>query len=106
MSVMFSIALSIVYKTHFDMEYVGWCMLLGAIWMLGESKLRQMLVPNASVLAAMCFVVILISPIAVSIYIDSIQGGRYTRVYTCIEALAAVNLIVCTSLQLLVCAII
>ena len=99
-SVMFSIALSIVYKTHFDMEYVGWCMLLGAIWMLGESKLRQMLVPNASVLAAMCFVVILISPIAVSIYIDSIQGGRYTRVYTCIEALAAVNLIVCTSLQL------
>ncbi len=48
-SVMFSIALSIVYKTHFDMEYVGWCMLLGAIWMLGESKLRQMLVPNASV---------------------------------------------------------
>ena len=28
-SVMFSIALSIVYKTHFDMEYVGWCMLLG-----------------------------------------------------------------------------
>ncbi len=97
---MFSIALSIVYKTHFDMEYVGWCMLLGAIWMLGESKLRQMLVPNASVLAAMCFVVILISPIAVSIYIDSIQGGRYTRVYTCIEALAAVNLIVCTSLQL------
>lgn len=75
-------------------------MLLGAIWMLGESKLRQMLVPNASVLAAMCFVVILISPIAVSIYIDSIQGGRYTRVYTCIEALAAVNFIVCTSLQL------
>lgn len=106
MSVMFSIALSIVYKTHFDMEYVGWCMLLGAIWMLGESKLRQMLVPNASVLAAMCFVVILISPIAVSIYIDSIQGGRYTRVYTCIEALAAVNFIVCTALQLLVCAII
>ena len=59
-----------------------------------------MLVPNASVLAAMCFVVILISPIAVSIYIDSIQGGRYTRVYTCIEALAAVNFIVCTALQL------
>ena len=26
--------------------------------------------------------------------------GRYTRVYTCIEALAAVNFIVCTALQL------
>lgn len=99
-TIMFSIALSIVYKTHFDMEYVGWCMLFGAIWMLGESKQRQMLVPNASVLAAMCFVVILLSPIAVSIYIDSIQCGRYTRVYTCIEALAAVNFIVCTALQL------
>ena len=99
-SIMFSIALSIVYKMHFDVEFVGWCLLLGAAWMLGESKLRQMLVPNASVMAAMCFLVILVSPIAISIYIDSIQGGRYAGVYTCIEVLALVNLTVCTLLQL------
>ena len=36
-----SLVLDIIYKTRFDLEYLGWCMLLGAVWMLGESKLRQ-----------------------------------------------------------------
>ena len=35
-----SLVLDIVYKTRFDLEYLGWCMILGAVWMLGESKLR------------------------------------------------------------------
>ena len=99
-AILFSIALSIVYKTHFDMEYVGWCMLLGAVWMLGESKLRQMLVPNASVMAAMCFIVILVAPIAISIYIDNVQGGRYRKIYACVETLSFVNFLTCMLLQL------
>lgn len=37
-----SLVLDIVYKTRFDLEYLGWCMILGAVWMLGESKLRQL----------------------------------------------------------------
>lgn len=47
-SILFSFALGMVYKKRFDMEYLGWCMVMGAIWMLGESKMRQLLVPNAS----------------------------------------------------------
>lgn len=41
-TVIFSIALGIVYHLKFDMEYLGWCILLAAAWMLGESKLRQL----------------------------------------------------------------
>ena len=37
-TILFSIALGIVYKTKFNMEYLGWCMLMGSVWMIGESK--------------------------------------------------------------------
>ena len=55
-TILFSIALGIVYKTKFNMEYLGWCMLMGSVWMIGESKMRQILVPNASGLATSCFI--------------------------------------------------
>ena len=100
LTVIFSIALNIVYGTKFDMEYLGWCMILGAVWMLGESKLRQLLVPNASILASMCFVVILICPIAILFYMDSVQNGRYSKCYHCIEVLAAINFLICTFMQI------
>lgn len=49
-TIVFSIALSIVYQMKFDMEYLGWCVLVAAVWMLGESKIRQLLVPNPTAL--------------------------------------------------------
>lgn len=72
-SILFGIALKHVYHTTFDMEYFGWCMLMGSAWMLGESKIRQILVPNASALAALCFVMIMVSPLPILFYADNIQ---------------------------------
>lgn len=37
----------------------------GATWMLGESKLRQLIVPNPSALGTLCFVMIMLVPIPV-----------------------------------------
>lgn len=53
----------VFYHIDFDMEYLGWCMTMGAVWLLGESKLRQILVPNASALSSLCFVMIILCPI-------------------------------------------
>ena len=47
-TILFSLTLGFVYHTSFDMEYLGWCMIMGATWMLGESKIRQLLIPNSS----------------------------------------------------------
>ena len=99
-TIIFSAALGVVYKTKFDMEYLGWCMLMGAIWMLGESKLRQLWIPNASILAMMCFVVILLGPIPFLIYMDSVQKGRYTRIYQFMEAVVLLNFFVSTILEM------
>ena len=97
----FSLALGIVYKTWFDLEYLGWCMIMGAVWMLGESKLRQLFVSNASILATMCFFVIMLCPIPILFYIDSEQHGRYRKLYQVLECMACADFFICTSLQLL-----
>ena len=68
------------------MEYLGWCMVMGAIWMLGESKMRQLLVPNASALGSLCFVMILLSPLPIILYADSIQKEAKTTVLTHVSA--------------------
>lgn len=99
-TIIFSIALGIAYRTRLDMEYLGWCILMGAAWMLGESKLRQLWVPNTSVLSVVCFLVILLCPVPVLFYMDSVQKQRYTRIYRVIECLAVVDFVVCTLLHI------
>lgn len=98
-TVIFSIALGIVYKTKFDMEYLGWCIVMGSVWMLGESNFRQLLVPNASALASLCFVMIMLCPLPILFYADSIQHGRHRKLYQYIERIALVNLFVCSFLH-------
>ena len=99
-TILFSIALGIVYKTKFDMEYLGWCMLMGSVWMIGESKVRQLLVSNASGLAVSCFVVIMLCPLPISLYINSLQQGKYKKLFHWICFIATLNFIVCTILHL------
>ena len=97
--IIFSIALGIIYKCKFDMEYLGWCMIMASVWMLGESKVRQLLVPNASSLSALCFVCIMLCPIPILFYIDNIQQGRYQKLYLRIQLLALLNFVVCSALE-------
>ena len=44
--------------------------------MLGESKLRRLFVSNASILSNMCFFVVMLCPVPIMFYIDSVQQGR------------------------------
>lgn len=100
-TVIFSIALGIAYQTKFDMEYLGWCVIIAGIWMLGESKMRQLLLPNPTALSTLCFVMILLAPVAISYYIDTLQNGRHRKLFNIIEDIAFVNLLVCSVLHLL-----
>ena len=99
-TILFSIALGVAYKTKFDMEYLGWCMIMGAIWMLGESKLRQLFLPNASTMAALCFVMILFCPVPILFYADTILRGKYHRLYQIIVYISTGNLFVCSFLHM------
>lgn len=99
-SILFGIALKHVYHTTFDMEYFGWCMVMGSVWMLGEFKIRQILVPNASALAALCFVMIMLSPLPILFYADNIQNGKHQKLYQNIGYVVILNFIVSSILYL------
>ena len=99
-TVIFSIALGIVYHSKFDMEYLGWCILLAAAWMLGESKLRQLLVPNASALSQLCFLMIMLGPLPMIYYIDSIQNKRHWKLLRWMEYVTILDFVVCCMLHL------
>lgn len=98
-TIIFSIALRIAYKIRINLEYLGWCMILGASWMLGESRLRQLYASNVSSLASSCFVVIMLAPISILFYVDSVQQGRYKKIYEKIEWAAVSNFVISTILQ-------
>lgn len=100
LAIIFSIALSIAYRTEINLKYLGWCMVLGAVWMIGESKLRQVFVSNASSLASLCFIVIMLCPVPVLLYVDSLQRGRYRKVFEVIEWIAIANLVISSILQM------
>lgn len=100
-TVIFSIALGLVYKAKFDMEYLGWCMIMGATWLLGESNLRQLLFPNSSILGALCFVMIMLVPVPMLFYADSVLHGKYRRLYEILGCTAVLNFTICTILHIL-----
>ena len=97
-TILFSLALGKIYHSSFDMEYLGWCMIMGGVWMMGESKLRQILVPNASALGSLCFVMILLCPIPILLYANSIQKQLHRRLYTILGGLALLDFAVCSIL--------
>ena len=100
-TIIFGFSLGIAYQTKFDMEYLGWCVFMAAIWMLGESKMRQLFFPNPSALATLCFVMIMLSPIAIGYYMDTMQQGRYRKVFGVVENIAFLNALICSALHIL-----
>lgn len=100
-TIIFGFSLGIAYQTKFDMEYLGWCVFVAAVWMLGESKMRQLFVPNPSVLSTLCFVMIMLSPIAIGYYMDTLLKGRYRKIFGVVENIAFLNLLICSVLHIL-----
>lgn len=99
-AIVFSVALSIIYKATINLNYWGWCMVFGAIWLLAQSNLRQLFFPNTSALASLCFVVIMLCPVPILFYVDSVQHGQYRRLYSVIEGIAVLNLVISSILQI------
>ena len=99
-TVLFSAALKFVYHKNFDMEYFGWATVMGSVWMLGESKIRQILVPNASSLASLCFIMIMLCPLPLLFYADSIQDGLHRRLYIKTSIFVLFNFTVCSFLHI------
>lgn len=100
-SVVGSVILHFCYHEGTELEYLGWAVALASIWILCNSDLRQLIFPNATMLADLSYFMIMLLPIPFMIYMNQVQRRRYHVWYFVIELLAIVDTIVCTALQML-----
>ena len=96
-----SIMLSISFKSRFDLEFVGWVIFMAGVWLLCESKVRQLLAPNASVVSDLCFLTVMVAPYPFLIYVNEIQEHRYCKYYQIMEGVLLTNFFAQLLLQVL-----
>lgn len=99
--VCFSSALWIIYKKRLEISYLGIGLLLASIWLLTESKLRQLIIPNGTIASNVGFWMVMLLPYPFLSYIDRVQKHRYQKAYTIVAICAALNFIFSTALQFL-----
>lgn len=95
------VSVSLLMKLKTGLENAGWCIVFVGTWVVGESKIRQLLTPNASSLSNICFLVIMIGAIPMLLYMNYLQGKRYAVIYRTITTVAFLNAITQIILQLL-----
>ena len=98
--IIFSIILRVFFKKRVMIEYLAWGIVLVAMWLLSESRLRQLVLPNMAVVANMPFLLIMLMPFPFAIYINNIQNSRYQKWYVAVCTVATVDFIVCSILQI------
>ena len=92
--------LFVKYKAN-DLEsflYAGLCIMVTAMWMVGNSRSRQYIFPNSSVIRDCAFFCVSLIPFAYSMFIDTIQRHRYHVAYAIVihlSVLVAAVQIVC-----------
>ncbi len=99
MVVIYCIIVHFVYRKKMDILYLGIGLLVSSIWLIAESKLRQIFLPNSTIAADVGFFMVMLLPLPFLIYINNIQKRRYQKYYAIIGLLTVINFVGCTILQ-------
>ncbi len=97
--VIYSNILHYICKRRMDILYLGSGLMLASIWLLAESRLRQVILPNSSIASDVGFFMVMLLPYPFLAYINNIQKRRYQCVYMSIAGLAILNFVISTMLQ-------
>ena len=98
-AIIVSAAVRIFYKTKISLGILGWSTLLASLWVISESRLRQLLFPNSSVIASMAYIALMLVPFPFTIYINNLQKQRYEKLHFGFLLLVLVNDLTCILLQ-------
>lgn len=100
-SVVFGIILRTFYHQKIVFGYLGCGIFLSAVWMISESKMRQLLFTDISLVEALAFSTVMILPIPFLIYVNSIQKGRYQKFYILVTLIFGIDFSVYAVLKML-----
>ncbi|MDE7325764.1 MAG: response regulator [Lachnospiraceae bacterium] len=100
-AIIFGISMGRSFQKPFALEYLGWGILLTAVWMLCESRLRQLFFTNVSVVSDVAFLAAGLMPFPYAEYFDRVQRGRYRRCYWALKLASLLNFCLCTALHVM-----
>ena len=99
MVVFYSVIVRLIYKKNMNIAYLGLALLVASVWLIAESKLRQIFLPNSTIASDVGFFMIMLLPFPFMFYINQIQKHRYCKVYISLSILAVLNCIISSLLQ-------
>ncbi len=91
----------VFYKKDIELLHLGNGILIAAMWLLMESKLRQFVFPNSTVAMWMGFLMVAIIPYPFIAYINRIQKYRYQKAYMVVGVGVILNCFTVVTLQVL-----
>lgn len=100
-SIIFSIIMKICQRKDIVLEYLGWGILLIAIWIISVNGLRQLLFQKISLISCINYFSFMLLPLPFAMYINHIQKFRYKKLYYVIYGLIVCDFVACSALQFL-----
>lgn len=100
-SIIGSMIFRLCYRRRIDLEYLGWGIVLAAVWNIANSGLGQVLFQTPSATANITVFATILMPLPFFLYINEVQKGRYQRIYKVAEILLFVEVIVFLGLHFL-----
>lgn len=88
------------YHRKVALEYLGWGILVAAVWLITNSIFRQLIFPNLSIINDITFLMIMLLSMPYLLYMDEVQKGRYRRAYQLMEGLVILNFFLCSGLHM------
>lgn len=95
-----SVAIGYCYHRRLALEYLGWGILIAAVWLITNSVFRQLIFPNLSVVNDITFFMIMLLALPYLLYMNQVQQGRYSRAYGILEGIVSINFVVCSVLHM------
>lgn len=95
-----SIILRFCYHRKVALEYLGWGILVSAVWLITNSPFRQLIFPNLSIINDITFLMIMLLALPYLLYLNEVQKGRYQKVYQVMEGIVIFNFFLCAGLHM------
>lgn len=97
--VLLSAMARLIYKKDVNIGFVGGFAICIAIWIVNQTALYHFLVPNLAAFSNLTYMMLMICPLPMIIYLDKLQNRRHHKLLYSMNVLVSLDLIVCTCLQ-------
>jgi len=98
--VMIHIYFKRLFTVNRSLLYLGWFTLICSLWLIMESNLTQMLIPNEYVISALTYLSLMTFPIPIILYIILMGNYHYKNIAICMAYLFMASAFVLIFLQL------